>query len=292
MPISLPRDDRGMSAPLPRTILITGCSSGIGATCAAGMKARGWRVFATARKEDDVRRLAGEGFDAIRLDLTDAGSIMQAAAAVLGRTGGRLDAVFHNGGVAQPGALEDLPTEALRAQFETNLFGWHELTRRILPAMRAEGHGRIVFCSSVLGFVPARFRGAYVASKYAVEGYADTLRLELAGTGIDVALIEPGPIRSRFRDNAREKIAGVIDTERSPHRALYEAELAGRSAHAHAVSPFRLGPEAVLAKLVHAVEAPRPRARYPVTLPAHAVAWLKRLLPTRLLDRIVRRGGG
>jgi short-subunit dehydrogenase len=158
--------------------------------------------------------------------------------------------------------------------------------------MRAEGHGRIVFCSSVLGFVPARFRGAYVASKYAVEGYADTLRLELAGTGIDVALIEPGPIRSRFRDNAREKIAGVIDTERSPHRALYEAELAGRSAHAHAVSPFRLGPEAVLAKLVHAVEAPRPRARYPVTLPAHAVAWLKRLLPTRLLDRIVRRGGG
>ena len=275
-----------------RSILITGCSSGIGATCAAGMKARGWRVFATARKEADVARLAAEGFDALRLDVTDATSIEAAAAAVLATTGGRLDALFHNAGMAQPGALEDLPTEALRAQFETNLFGWHTLTRAIVPAMRAAGRGRIVFCSSVLGFVPARFRGAYVASKYAVEGYADTLRIELAGTGIDVVLIEPGPIRSSFRDNARSNIEGVIDVAASPHRALYEAELAGRSAHARAISPFRLGPEAVLAKLVRAVESPRPRARYPVTVPAHAVAWLKRILPTRLLDRIVRRGGG
>ncbi|HMN85957.1 MAG TPA: SDR family NAD(P)-dependent oxidoreductase [Bauldia sp.] len=275
-----------------RSILITGCSSGIGATCAAGMKARGWRVFATARKEADVAPLAAEGFDALRLDVTDAASIEAAAAAVLSATGGRLDALFHNAGMAQPGALEDLPTEALRAQFETNLFGWHTLTRAIVPAMRAAGRGRIVFCSSVLGFVPARFRGAYVASKYAVEGYADTLRIELAGTGIDVVLIEPGPIRSSFRDNARSNIEGVIDVAASPHRALYEAELAGRSAHARAISPFRLGPEAVLAKLVRAVESPRPRARYPVTVPAHAVAWLKRILPTRLLDRIVRRGGG
>ena len=275
-----------------RSILITGCSSGIGATCAAGMKARGWRVFATARKEADVAPLAAEGFDALRLDVTDAASIEAAAAGVLSATGRRLDALFPNAGRAPPGALEDLPTEALRAQFETNLFGWHTLTRAIVPAMRAAGRGRIVFCSSVLGFVPARFRGAYVASKYAVEGYADTLRIELAGTGIDVVLIEPGPIRSSFRDNARSNIEGVIDVAASPHRALYEAELAGRSAHARAISPFRLGPEAVLAKLVRAVESPRPRARYPVTVPAHAVAWLKRILPTRLLDRIVRRGGG
>ena len=276
----------------PPTILITGCSSGIGHHCANGLKARGWRVFAAARQEADVARTKAEGLEAVRLDYTDAASIAEAVETVLTATGGELDAIFHNGGFAQPGAIEDLPTEALRAQFETNLFGWHELTRRIVPVMRGRGHGRIVFCSSVLGFVPARFRGAYVASKYAVEGYADTLRLELAGTGIEVSLIEPGPIASRFRDNARGKIAGVIDVERSPHRALYEAELAGQGAHARAVSPFRLGPEAVLAKLVHAVESRRPRAHYPVTVPAHAVAWMKRLLPTRVLDRIVRRGGG
>ncbi|MBZ0227227.1 MAG: SDR family oxidoreductase [Bauldia sp.] len=274
----------------PPTILITGCSSGIGHHCANGLKARGWRVFAAARQEADVARTKAEGLEAVRLDYTDAASIAEAVETVLTATGGELDAIFHNGGFAQPGAIEDLPTEALRAQFETNLFGWHELTRRIVPVMRGRGHGRIVFCSSVLGFVPARFRGAYVASKHAVEGYADTLRLELAGTGIGVSLIEPGPIVSRFRQNAVARIGGIVDVERSVHRAAYERDLAGREPD-EAASPFRRGPEVVLARLVHALESPRPRPRYRVTVPAHVAAVLKRILPTRGLDWVVRRTG-
>lgn len=273
-----------------RTVLITGCSSGIGHHCAHGLKARGWRVFAAARQEADVARIKAEGLEAVRLDYADAATIAEAVDTVLAATGGRLDAVFHNGGFAQPGAIEDLPTEALRAQFEANLFGWHELTRRLVPAMRGRGHGRIVFCSSVLGFVPARFRGAYVASKHAVEGYADTLRLELAGTGVDVCLIEPGPIASRFRQNAVARIGGIVDIERSVHRAAYERDLAGREP-GEAASPFRRGPEAVLARLVHAIESPRPRPRYRVTVPAHVAAVLKRILPTRGLDWVVRRTG-
>ena len=274
----------------PPTILITGCSSGIGHHCANGLKARGWRVFAAARQEADVARTKAEGLEAVRLDYTDAASIAEAVETVLTATGGELDAIFHNGGFAQPGAIEDLPTEALRAQFETNLFGWHELTRRIVPVMRGRGHGRIVFCSSVLGFVPARFRGAYVDSKNAVEGYADTLRLELAGTGIGVSLIEPGPIVSRFRQNAVARIGGIVDVERSVHRAAYERDLAGREPD-EAASPFRRGPEVVLARLVHALESPRPLPRYRVTVPAHVAAVLKRILPTRGLDWVVRRTG-
>jgi NAD(P)-dependent dehydrogenase (short-subunit alcohol dehydrogenase family) len=270
-----------------RTILITGCSSGIGHHAALGMKARGWRVLATARSEDDVARLAEEGLEAFHLDYADTESIATAVEAVLAATGGTLDALFNNGGYAQPGAIEDLDTSLLRAQFEANVFGWHDLTRRIFPVMRRQGHGRIVFNASVLGFVAARFRGAYVASKHAIEGYADTLRIELAGTGIDVAIIEPGPIESRFRATAVGHGEG-IDIAGSVHREAYERDLAGRK-DGHAEERFRRGPEAVLAALVHAVESKRPRARYQVTTPTRVAAFLKRILPTRAMDRIVGR---
>ncbi len=263
-----------------RTVLVTGCSSGIGRDAAVTLRARGWRVFATARTEGDIAALAAEGFDSLRLDYADPASIADAAEAVLLATGGRLDALVHNGAYAQPGALEDLDTTLLRAQFEANLFGWHELTRRLVPAMRAGGRGRIVFVSSVLGFVAARFRGAYVASKFAVEGYADTLRLELAGSGIEVVLVEPGPIASRFRSTA-VRHADRIDVAGSVHRAAYERD------RATAGDRFRKGPEAVTAVIVKALESPRPRARYRVTVPAKAAAVLKRLLPTRAMDRIV-----
>jgi NAD(P)-dependent dehydrogenase (short-subunit alcohol dehydrogenase family) len=198
-----------------RTILITGCSSGIRHHVAGGLKKRGWRVFAAARKEADRERLAGEGFEAVRLDYTDAGSIAAALDAVLAKTGGKLDALFNNGGYAQAGALEDLSTDLVRAQFEVNFFGWHELTRRVIPVMRRQGFGRIVFCSSVLGYMSVRYRGAYSASKYAVEAMADTLRLELHGSGIRVVLIEPGPIASRFVDNAPPASTGSL-TSRAP----------------------------------------------------------------------------
>ncbi len=269
----------------PRSILITGCSSGIGHHAAQGMKARGWRVFATARNETDVTRLADEGFEAFRLDYADEASIAAAVDAVLAATGGTLEALFNNGGYAQPGAIEDLDTALLRAQFEGNVFGWHDLTRRIIPVMRRQGHGRIVFNASVLGFVAARFRGAYVASKHAIEGYADTLRIELSGSGIDVAIIEPGPIESRFRANAIRHAEG-LDIARSTHREAYERDLAGRKA-GQTEDRFRKGPEAVFTALVHAVESKRPRARYRVTTPTKVAAFLKRILPTRAMDRII-----
>ncbi|MCP4379928.1 MAG: SDR family NAD(P)-dependent oxidoreductase [Hyphomicrobiales bacterium] len=272
----------------PRTILITGCSSGIGHHAAHGLKALGWRVFAAARKPADVDRLAEEGLEAVRLDYVDEESIAIAVDQVLAATGNRLEALFNNGGYAQAGALEDLETGHLRAQFETNLFGWHALTRRVIPIMRRQGHGRIVFCSSILGLVPALFRGAYVASKYAVEGYADTLRNELHDAGIKVVLIEPGPIRSNFRVAAIDNIHQTIAIDESIHSKAYRRDLSGRK-DSHTSDPFRRGPDAVLKKLVRALDAANPRARYPVTIPAHIGATLKRVLPTRTMDRIVRR---
>ena len=206
---------------------------------------------------------------------------------MLARTGGRLDALFNNGGYAQPGALEDLSTADLRAQFESNLFGWHELTRRVIPVMRRQGSGRIVNCASILGFVAAPFRGAYVASKYALEGLSDTLRLELRGSGIHVIIIEPGPIRSRFAEHGRDRARTTIDVAASAHRAAYEEELRRMERGGQGGDRFRLGPEAVLAKLVQALDSPHPRARYRVTLPSHAAALMKRWLPTGLLDRIL-----
>lgn len=270
-----------------RTILITGCSSGIGLHCARGLANRGWRVFASCRRAADVERLREEGLEALQLDLDDPGQIAAAVDEVLGRTGGRLDALFNNGAYGQPGAVEDLSRDALRAQFETNLFGWHELTNRVIPVMRAQGHGRIVQNSSVLGFVALKWRGAYNASKFALEGLTDTLRLELAGSGIEVVLIEPGPIESRFRQNALAAYRRHIDPEHSAHREHYRATEA-RLEKEDTSDPFTLGPEAVLVKLIHALESARPRPRYRVTLPTHAFALLRRVLPTRLLDRILR----
>ncbi|MBH8580439.1 SDR family oxidoreductase [Bisbaumannia pacifica] len=272
----------------PRTILITGCSSGIGHAAAHALSARGWRVFATARRAGDVARLEAEGLEALRLDLDDSDSIAAAVQEVLERTDGRLDALFNNGAYGQPGAVEDLSRATLRAQLETNLLGTHELTCRVLPAMRAQGHGRIVQNSSVLGFAALPYRGAYVCSKFALEGLTDTLRQELTGSGIQVSLIQPGPISSRFRENAHRAFRARIDTRHSAHAETYrhvEARLASQAGKA----PFTLGPEAVIAKLVHALESPRPRARYAVTLPTHLFACLKRLLGSRGMDRVLLR---
>jgi NAD(P)-dependent dehydrogenase (short-subunit alcohol dehydrogenase family) len=271
-----------------RSVLITGCSSGIGLCVAQGLHARGWRVFATARKPEDVARLQEQGLASLVLDLDDSASVSSAVTDVLGTTGGRLDAVFHNGAYGQPGALEDLPRAALREQFETNVFGWHELTRLVLPVMRRQGHGRIVFNSSILGFMALRYRGAYIASKYAIEGIADTLRLELRGTGIHVALVEPGPILSRFRANAFAAYRRNIDKTGSPHRAAYEA-MEQRLEKAGPAMPFTLPPEAVLRCVIHALESTCPRIRYPVTQPTWAFAFLKRILTARTLDRLLYR---
>ncbi len=274
-----------------KSVLITGCSTGIGACVARGLAVRGWQVFATARKAEDVERLRAEGMESLLLDLNDTDSIRAAVDELLMRTGGRLDAVFNNGGFGQVGAVEDLTRDALREQFETNLFGWVELTIRIIPVMRRQGHGRIVMNSSVLGYAAFAYRGAYTAVKFALEGLSDTLRHELHGSGIHVALVEPGPITSRFRQNCMPHFEKHIDWRNSVHRAQYEAQM-GRLNKPGPAAPFTLPPEAVLEKVVHALENPFPRARYPVTVPAVAFWWLKRLLPIRTMDRLLMRASG
>ncbi|HEY0635738.1 MAG TPA: SDR family oxidoreductase [Gammaproteobacteria bacterium] len=272
----------------PKTILITGCSSGIGLSCAKGLVARGWRVFATARQQADVEQLAEQGLEALRLDLADADSISEALDEVLRRSGGTLDALFNNGAYGQPGAVEDLSRAVLREQFETNLFGTHDLTIRVLKVMRQQGHGRVVTNSSLLGYVSLPFRGAYNASKHALEGLTDTLRLELRGSGIHISLIEPGPVASRFRANAFAMYQKNIDKAHSPFRTTYEG-MERRLKKQGPAQPFTLPAEAVLEKLLHALESRRPRVRYYVTFPAHLFAWLRRLLPPRALDAVLAR---
>ena len=273
-----------------KTILITGCSSGIGLCVARGLSSRGYRVFATARRAADVEALNKEGLESLLLDLDDPRSITAAVEEILTRTNGRLDALFNNGAYGQPGAVEDLSRDVLRAQFETNLFGWHQLTNLVLPVMRSQGHGRILHNSSVLGFVALRYRGAYNASKYALEGLADTMRLELAGTNIHVALIEPGPISSRFRENAFAAYQRNIEPAGSAHREKY-LQMEQRLTTKGPVAPLTLPPEAVLKKVIHALESPRPKARYYVTFPTYLFAFLKRVLTDRALDRILGRVG-
>ncbi len=273
-----------------KSILITGCSSGIGYDAAHGLKARGWRVFASCRQEQDCDRLRDEGLESFRLDYTDHASMQAALDETLRRTGGTLDALFNNGAYALPGACEDLPTNALRAIFETNFFGVHELTRLVLTVMRGQGFGRIINNSSVLGFSSIRWRGAYVASKFALEGLTDTLRLEMSDTQIKIVLIEPGPITSDIRKNSIPHFERWIDWKNSPRRAQYETSLLKRLYTKKAdPDPFELPASAVTKKLIHSLEARRPRPRYYVTTPTYAMGIGKRLLSTRLQDVILRR---
>jgi len=274
---------------MQKSILITGCSSGIGYDAALGMRDRGWRVFASCRQAKDCDRLRGEGFESPLIDYTDAASIASGLKEVLDATGGTLDALFNNGAHGLPGAVEDLPTEALREIFEVNFFGWHELTRAVIPVMRAQGHGRIVQNSSILGFIAPPWRGAYSATKYALEGLSDTLRIELRGTGIHVALIEPGPITSKFRINAIPLFERHINWRESPKRAEYEAQIVKRMYEDKGPDRFELPASAVTAKLAHALESQRPRPRYYVTTPTYVAGILRRVLPTRASDAILSR---
>lgn len=279
-----------MSEPDTRkSILITGCSSGIGLECARGMKARGWRVFASCRQAADCDRLRAEGFEAPLIDYTDEDTIQAGLKEVLDATGGTLDALFNNGAHGLPGAVEDLPTDALRAIFEANFFGWHTLTRAVLPVMRAQGSGRIVQCSSVLGIITLPWRGAYNASKFALEGLTDTLRIEMHGTGIQVSLIEPGPVTSDIRANSIPHFERWIDWENSARADEYRSGLLKRLYHSSGPDRFELPPDSVLKRLIHATEAPRAKPRYHVTTPTYIAGILRRLLPTRALDWVMRR---
>jgi NAD(P)-dependent dehydrogenase (short-subunit alcohol dehydrogenase family) len=268
-----------------KSVLITGCSTGIGRCLALGLHRRGYHVFASVKQEKDVTALRAAGLESLMLDLRSPDSIRTAVDEVLARSGGQLYALINNGAYGQPGAVEDLTREALRLQFETNLFGTQELTNRVLPVMRARNEGRIVQISSLLGIVCMGYRGAYNASKFALEALSDTMRLELRGTNIRISLVEPGPITSRFRDNAFQAYKTHINKEHSAHRDYYER--VERRLGGTKPLPFTLPPEAVLEKVIHALEARRPKLRYPVTFPSHLFTWLRRLLPGRTLDRIM-----
>lgn len=271
-----------------KTILITGCSTGIGYITATQLKMRGHRVFTSARKQEDVDRLIKEGFESVRLDLADSQSIQEAIDQIIVMTNGKLDALFNNGAFGQPGAVEDLSREVLREQFETNLFGTHELTNLVIPLMRKQNSGRIIYNSSVLGLVAMTYRGAYNASKFALEGLADTLRLELHGTGIYLSIIEPGPILSDFRKNAFILYKKNIDISKSFHQNTYLKMEARLQKEGPAV-PFTLPAEAVSEKVIHALESKRPKIRYYVTFPTYLFAFLKRVLPISWLDALLRK---
>lgn len=266
-----------------KNILITGCSSGIGLCVANALQERGYRVFATARQQKDVERLQQSGLESLQLDLCDSGSIKNAVNEILTRTNGQLYGLFNNGAYAQAGAVEDLSRDAIRAQFETNLFGWMELTNLLLPVMRKQGYGRIIQNSSILGMIPLKFRGAYVASKFALEGLSSTMRHELADTNIKVSLIEPGPIISHIRENSLIAFKRFIDWENSAHRSEYKNVLLRLETEGPAMKGT-LPPEAVLKRVIHALESKRPQIRYYVTAPTYIVGFLRRVLPYRWLD--------
>ena len=270
-----------------KTVLITGCSSGIGYHCAKRLKEDGFRVFATARRDADVEKLKSEGFESCKIDLDDSKSIRDGLDWVLKQSHGELYALFNNGAYGQAGAVEDLTKDTLRAQFETNLFGTHDLTREIIPIMRKQGYGRIIQNSSLLGIVTLRYRGAYNASKFALEGLSDTMRLELDGSGVFISLMEPGPITSEFRKNALKMFVKNIDLENTHFKELYKKKL--KSLESEKKIPYELGSEAVYESLLHALRSDKPKERYRVTKPTKYFAFLKRVLSTKRLDWVLKK---
>lgn len=273
----------------PRTVLVTGCSTGIGAATARCLRDAGWEVLPTARKEPDLAALRADGFEPLSLDLASSASVQAAAEAALDRCRGQLGAVVNNAGFGQSGAVEDIPRAALRDQFEVNLFGMQELTNRLIPVFRKRGQGRIVNVSSVVGRIALPFNGVYSATKFAMEALSDVLRVELSGAGIAVSLIEPGPVVTDFRKTAVLKVEAAVNVEQSAFAALYRAELPRKKANPYRDLAWSRPPEAVAEKIRHALESPRPRRRYCITVPAYAGAWLRRLAPDALLDAVMIR---
>ncbi|MEM9715044.1 MAG: SDR family NAD(P)-dependent oxidoreductase [Pseudomonadota bacterium] len=273
-----------------KSILITGCSSGIGYDAAHTLNNRGWRVFATCRQETDCARLRAEGLESFVLDYEDEQSIKDAVAETFERTGGTLDALFNNGAYAIPGVVEDIPRDAFRAIFEANVFGYFDLIQQVLPAMRAQGHGRIINCSSVLGFIGLPARSPYISTKFALEGLTDVLRIEhkRINSPIDVILIQPGPITTEIRQNSAKQFEKWIDWENSAHRKIYEKAIIPRL-YAEGGEPDwgELPSSAVTDQLIHALEAKRPREKYMVTKVTYLMAALRRLLPVRYLDKLL-----
>ena len=270
-----------------KTILITGCSSGIGYDVAHTLSKKGWRVFATCRSEIDCDRLRNEGLESFILDYSSEESIQAAVDETLKRTKGTLDAVYNNGAYAIPGLVQDIPRNAYRAIFEVNLFGYFDLINKILPIMHDQGHGRIINCSSILGFTAIKARGAYNATKFAMEGLTDTLRLELRNSPIKIILIEPGPITANIRINSQKHFEHWVNWMTSKNIIFYEKKLIPRLySKKNSLDFGELPPAAVTKKIIHALESKNPCPRYYVTLPTYMFGMFNRLFSTRILDWI------
>jgi len=273
---------------IDKAILITGCSSGIGICAATMLKDRGYRVFATARKMEDVAALAAQGFESLPLDMNDSQSIKQALDTILERTHGKLFAVFNNAGYLQAGAIEDITRDMTRAQFETNVFGPMELVRLVLPVMRKQGYGRIIQNTSILGVVAMPYYGAYNASKFALEGFSNTLRHELRGSSIFVSIIAPGPITSKLRGNAFQLYQDTLrDQQSGAHEKAYAKMEESYFKPGKQDLKIMKGPEIVVKQLIHALESPHPKAHYFIGTPAKLLAFLNRILPDSTLDWII-----
>lgn len=271
---------------MEKYVLITGCSSGIGLCAALTLNQQGYKVIASCRQDKDVQRLQDSGLTCIKLDLADSASIKAGVAQALEISGQNLYAIINNGAYGQPGAIEDLPVEALKAQFATNFFGWHELTTLLMPHFRRQNYGRIIQISSVLGFAATRYRGAYNSSKFALEGWSDTLRLELRGSNIHISILEPGPIETQFRPNALQAFRHWIDMDSSFHKQEYQQQLA-RLSKEKSSNKYTLPPQACIEPILHALESDKPKIRYRITTPTKVIAVLQRLLPTSVIDKIL-----
>ncbi len=272
-----------------RTVLVTGCSSGIGEAAARYLRDHGWTVFPTARKAEDLEKLRADGFDPVELDLASSASVQACMAAVLDRVPEGLGGIVNNAGMAMPGAVEDLNRDALRRQFEVNVFGSQELTNGLIPTLRKQGWGRIVNVSSIYGLIAAPMVGNYCASKYALEALSDAQRIELSGTGISLSLIEPGPIVSAFRRNAAAAMEESVISDEVRYADSYRKEAARRKKQFKKVDFINRPPEDVAKKILHALESPRPKRRYVVTIPAHLGAFMSRFVPAAWLDLLMAR---
>ncbi len=265
------------------SVLITGCSTGIGLKTALYLQKKGYMVFATARYQKDVKILKSRGLQAYKLDVTKKITIEQCLENVLSKTGGSIDVLFNNAGFGQTGAMEDISTDVLKKQFDTNVFGLFEVTNQVLKIMQTQGYGKIIQHSSVLGLVSLKLRGAYNSSKYAVEGLTDTLRLELINTDIYISLLNTGPIRSNFRQNAIKNLKKNVDIDSSRFKDIYYRNINATKSDV----PFSL--EAIdVAKIVEKIiETKKPAPRYYITKATYIFGILKRLLSTALLDKIL-----
>ena len=268
-----------------KVAVVTGASTGIGRATARMLKARGWRVFPTARSRTDLDLLRGEGFQPVELDLADPDSVEYAAKEVLELSQGMLGALVNNAGYGQPGALEDLSRSAVRKQFETNVIGTLDFTNRFIPVFRAQQRGRIVLVSSVVGRVVIPFLGAYSASKFALEAIGDGWRMELGPAGISVSVVEPGPIKTCFRKRVVSEAARGLEMRNSVFAKQYAKELSEpERTYTRPTDVFQKPPEAVAQRIVHALESRWPRARYPVTGAAWLGDFAARFLPARIKD--------